>query len=324
MQKVRNMTIFRYTIAVILSCAFSSTAFSAECRVNGTVTEVAPYTYDIRTTIRATNDGKKIILDGYNLECRFYGSGSTPVSHVDYWETLSPGINFNPKLSSYGGGLNINGGEYTAPVANGIRIADMPWAGGGPWVPLSIYPYVSLGNNPVNPINIMAGEQVAEIRLTQFNNYSGVRVTFYYRLLSSNNFSVQPSTCSVNNDQPIEIDFGSINSQSIGESVSTTSQRVNTYISIQCPNPGITRPVTVTLTGGAASFDSSVLRMSNNDLGVALIKSGTTIPLNTPYQTTITNSIGGDDVTFALIKKTGTKPAPGLSTGSGVLILGVP
>lgn len=310
--------------ALFLMCIYNMQAIGAECRVNGSVTEVSPYVYEIKTTIQGSVSAGQITLDGYNLQCRFFGDHATPINHTDYWDSLSPGLTLGSKLAALGGGLKINGTAYALPVPNGIRIATMPWAGGGPWVNINVFSYVNLIRTPTNPINIYVGEQVAEFKLDQTNNYNGQHNTFYYRLIAANNFSIQPSACTVNNNNPIEVDFGTVSAGDIGESATSTAQRVNARITYQCPDPGITQPITVTLNGTGASFNSQALQMSNNDLGVSLIRAGAVVPLNTAFRSTISNSVGGDDVTFALIKRAGTSPAAGPSSGSGVLILGVP
>lgn len=315
------MKLYIRNIALFCLSTISSIAFGAECRVNGTVVEVAPYTYDVRTTIRSSPDKTKILLDGYSLQCRWFGSGSP--SMVDYWDTTSSSLILGAGLAGEQGGLNINGVDYNMPIPAGIRIATIPFSG-TPWVNINAFPYVLLRRAPVNPIYIYAGDRVAELRIEQSNNYAGDRNVFYYRLIAQNNFSVQPSACSINDDQPLDVDFGTINASDIGESVTTTAQKVIKTITYRCPDPGISVPITVTFSGTGSSFNPRLIRMSNSNLAVGLLKDGKVVNANSAYSSNIINSSGRDDVTFALVKATGSNPVAGNSSGSAVLILGVP
>ena len=59
-------------------------------------------------------------------------------------------------------------------------------------------------------------------------------------------------------------------------------------------------------------------------MGTALLRGGAAVSVNGSFLTRITNSVGGDDVTFSLVRRNGSLPTPGAISGSGVLVMGVP
>jgi minor fimbrial subunit len=64
--------------------------------------------------------------------------------------------------------------------------------------------------------------------------------------------------------------------------------------------------------------------MTNPDVGTALVRGGAAVQVGGSFRTNINNSTGGDDVTFALVRRAGSLPTTGAVTGSGVLVMGVP
>ena len=141
---------------------------------------------------------------------------------------------------------------------------------------------------------------------------------------AANNFSISPSTCTINNNNPIEVNFGNVHQREIGTDPLTTPIRSNRRLSYSCPNGGITTPITITYKGTPSSFDTRLLVMTNPDVGTALVRAGSAVQVNGSFLTQITNSVGGDDVTFSLVRRANALPAAGPITGSGVLVMGVP
>lgn len=90
------------------------------------------------------------------------------------------------------------------------------------------------------------------------------------------------------------------------------------------PGWGINTPITITYKGNSSAFDSRLLMMTNPDVGTALVRAGSAVQVNGSFLTRITNSVGGDDVTFSLVRRAGSLPTPGAISGSGVLVMGVP
>ena len=205
-------------------------------------------------------------MEGARLECRFT-AGAGPVWGADYWETgnasgtpWTPG----PRFAGEQSGLRINGAFLNTPVPAGIRVATMPNNGVG--YPINITPYIQVRHSPSNPINIRAGDTLGLLRLTSSNNYDATRPQLTVTYTAANNFTISPSTCTINNNNPIEINFGNVHQRAIGTDPLTTSVRSNRRLTYSCPDGGITTPITITYKGSPSSFDTRLLLMTNPDV----------------------------------------------------------
>jgi type 1 fimbria pilin len=244
---------------------------------------------------------------------------------VDYWTTGSgattpwiPG----PKFSGERTGLRINGAFYNTPVQPGISVAALP--NNGATYPINVAPYILVRNSPSNPISIRVGDNLGRLHLTATNNYNAEQAEVIVTYSAANNFDISPSTCTINNNNPIEINFGNVHQRAIGTDPLTTSVRSNRRLTYSCPDGGISTPITISYKGTASSFDTRLLRMTNPEVGTALVRAGTAVQVGGSFLTSINNSVGGDDVTFSLVRRAGSLPAAGAISGSGVLVMGVP
>lgn len=320
-----------YGIIVLLGLiSVTTTVKAAQCRINGgawlEVNTGDGVDFQVPVTVRADTDTTRILLEGARLECRFTPEGSTPNPAQDYWATgttFGPAWTAGAKFSHLGSGLRINGTFYNAPVPGGIRIATMP--NNAAAVPVNVTPYILLRNNPVTPIDIRTGDILGTLRLDQTNNYDPTWRTLRLVYTAANNFTISPSTCTINNNNLIVIDFNEVHQRAIGTDPLTSTVRMNQRLNYSCPGPGsVTSPITITYQGTPSSFSTNLLTMSNPDVGTALVRGGSAVRVNGSFLSQITNNSGGDDVTFALVKRAGSLPAAGPINGSGVLVMGVP
>ncbi|RMP59029.1 hypothetical protein ALQ18_00112 [Pseudomonas marginalis pv. marginalis] len=264
-------------------------------------------------------------MEGARLECRFSPGSQTPSWWTDYWATgnaagtpWTPG----PKFSSEGTGLRINGAYQNTPVQSGIRVATMP--GNQTAYPIDVIPYILMRNYPSNPFDVRIGDNLGLLRMTSSNNFDGSRPQLTVTYTAANNFTVSPSTCTINNNNPIEINFGTVHQRGIGTDPLTTTIRSDRRLNYACPDGGINTPITITYKGSPSSFDSRLLVMTNPDVGTAMVRGGVAVQVGSSFLTRITNSAGGDDVTFSLVRRAGSLPTTGAISGSGVLVMGVP
>ena len=302
----------------------ATTAQAVDCRVNGGPWQNGNPNLQVPVTVTLTADRTRIMLEGARLECRFT-SGVGPAWGEDYWATGSnAGVPWTPgpKFSGEGTGLRINGAFQNTPVPVGIRVVTIPNNGAG--YSVGVTPYILMRNSPSNPINVRIGDLLGLLRLTATNNYNGDRASLTVTYTANNNFTVEPSTCTINNNNPIEINFGTVNQRAIGTDPLTTSIVSNRRLTYSCPDGGITTPITITYKGTRSAFDARLLMMSNPDVGTAMVRAGTAVPVNGSFDTRITNSVGADDVTFSLVRRNGSLPTAGAISGSGVLVMGVP
>ncbi len=218
--------------------------------------------------------------------------------------------------------MRINGAFYNTPVPNDVRAATMPDDLRG--YPIDITPFILMRNDPSNPISVRIGDNLGLLRLTSTNNHDSSRPQLSVLYSAANNFDVSPSTCTINNNNPIEINFGTVHQRAIGTDPLTSTIVSNRRLTYSCPDGGINTPITITYKGTRSSFDSRLLIMNNPDVGTAMVRGGVAVPVNGSFLTRITNSVGGDDVTFSLVRRNGSLPTPGSISGSGVLVMGVP
>ncbi|MCS4246107.1 fimbrial protein [Pseudomonas sp. BIGb0164] len=300
------------------------TAQAVDCRVNGGAWQTGNPNLQVPVTVTLTPDKTRIMLEGARLECR-YSPGQGPAWGQDYWATgNSSGTPWTPgpKFSFERTGLRINGTFYNTPVLSGILVATMPNNGGV--YPINITPYILMRNSPSNPINVRVGDNLGLLRLTSSNNWDASRPQLTVTYTSANNFTVSPSTCTINNNNPITVDFGTVQQRQIGTDPLTSPIRSNRRLTYSYPDGGITTPITITYKGTPSSFDTRLLSMTNPNVGTAMVRSGAAVQVNGSFRTQITNSVGGDDVMFTLVRRNGSLPAAGAVSGSGVLVMGVP
>ncbi|MDQ0741401.1 fimbrial protein [Pseudomonas sp. W4I3] len=313
---------------LLVSTGVSTAVSAADCRVNGGgwvhVGAGGTLNLQVPVMVQTGSDSSRIYLEGARLECRFTPGQVFPTYRDIWWTAIQAGPPWTPgpKFTDQGTGLRINGAYLNTPVPYGIQLAVMPNNGVG--VPIDVTPYILIRNNPTNPIDVRIGDNLGVLRLRQTNNYDATSTVLALTYLAANNFSVSPSTCTINNNNPIEIDFGTVNQRAIGTDPLTSSIVINRRLIYSCPDGGITTPITITYKGSPSSFDARLLLMTNPDVGTALIRAGSAVPVNGLFQTHITNSVGGDDVTFSLVRRTGSLPSAGALSGSGVLVMGVP
>ncbi|WP_371923431.1 fimbrial protein [Pseudomonas gelidaquae] len=205
--------------------------------------------------------------------------------------------------------MRINGAFLNTPVQTGIRVVTIP--NNGAAYPINITPYILMRNNPSTPIDVRIGDTLGLLRLTATNNYNGASADLTVTYTAANNFTVSPSTCTINNNNPIEINFGDVHQRAIGSDPLTTSIRSDRRLTYACPDGGITTPITITYKGTPSSFDNRLLRMTNADVGTAMVRGGSAVQVGGSFLTRITNSVGGDDVTFSLVRRAGSLPTPG-------------
>lgn len=320
-----------YGAIVLLSLVgVTTTVKAADCRVNGgpwqRVDAGGTLPLQVPVNVRQEVNAPRILLEGVRLECRFEPNLQTPNWQQDFWATgtrIGPAWTPGPKFTNQGTGLRINGTYRDVPIPVGIRIATM--ANTNTAIPVDVTPYILLRNNPVTPIDIRVGDTLGTLRLDQTNNYDPSMTSLMVVYIANNSFIVSPSTCTINNNNPIVIDFNDVHQRAIGTDPLTSTVRTNRRLNYSCPGPGsVTSPITITYQGTPSSFNANLLTMSNPDVGTALVRGGAAVRVNGSFLSQITNNSGGDDVTFALVKRAGTLPAAGPINGSGVLVMGVP
>lgn len=327
--KENNMKRLFGAVVLLALAGITTTVKAADCRVNGgnwqRVSIGGTLNLQVPVNVRLEVNEPRILLSGVRIECRFEPDSYTPDGRQDYWATgtrIGPAWSPGPKFVNQTTGLRINGSYWNTPIQAGIRIATMP--NNTSPIPVDVIPYILIRNNPTNPIDIRIGDNLGVLRLDQTNNYDSSATSLQLTYIANNDFTISPSSCTINNNQPIEINFGNVHQRAIGTDPVSTTVRTDRTLTYRCPDPGITTPITITYKGTPSSFNANALVMSNPNVGTALVRQGTAVRVNGSFLTRITNSSGSDVVTFALVKQAGSLPVEGPLNGSGVLVMGVP
>jgi len=323
---LKNENHMKYLIAMLFMLCGAQVSMAGQCRVNsGPLVDVYDNSVHIYANVQAIPGSGKIVLGGYQLECRYTPHGPAGESATDYWRTnlypLVPG----PKFSGYRMGLSIRNVDYL-PAVSGIHVATMKNTGSGNrgWVDLNTYMFLRTVGVPVHLINIRAGDLIGTMYFRQTNNTSNPPADVKVYILANNDFYFHISTCTINGDMPIVVDFDEVDPVTIGESPVGSPVQKTINLMYSCPDPGITSAITITLKGSPASFSSNLLRTSNPDIGVGLLRAGVGVAPEASFRSAIYNSVGSDNVMFSLVRKPGSFPAAGFFAASATLIMGLP
>lgn len=318
----------KYLVGLYLVLFFQA-ALATECRLDG-----AGEWVDVRTRnifVDATlqvQPGGRVIAAGYNLECRHRFEWGLPGNAEDYVETQTGAFSPLPIIIEYTNGLVIHGNEYVSPVTPWVRIANLRAAPNSNIQNLNTYVFFKTTPAPSGGyLHIRPSAFLGTIKLWVINNAGlSSRPAFYFNVyvFAKNEFNLSPLTCTINNNQPMTIDFGPVAPLAIGQSPVGSSIEKFQTLYYSCPNAGINSLITISLRGPAAVFNSNLLGTNNPKLGVGLFRGTTLVAPNGVFTTSISNSIGSDSVMFKLVREPGSFPAAGDFSGNATLVLGVP
>ena len=310
---------------MLLMLVHAANARDPECRVNGgNWVDASIHGFNVYVDVSANMGTGKILLDGYTMDCRHGMSIFPPLTPIQYTRTALNAVRLEPRYSSYGGGLNVEGVNYPIPIRLGILLAVQRLES---YVSVSGRPYLNIPSAPGQYVNIRSGDKIAMVELDMAMYLSSTFVRGYntfVNVFARNSLNLSPSTCTINNNNPIDVDFGSVDPVAVGETPLGSPNTRAVTLNYTCPDPGIYSPINVTFRGTASSFNSSALATSNANLATAWLRSNVVVPTGGSFRGTISNSSGRDTVVFSLIRKPGSFPAAGPFTGSATLVMSVP
>lgn len=259
------------------------------------------------------------IVPSLGIACQQLGGDK-----VEIWTAYDPVV-LAPRFAHFKTGLKLNGSYYSSPVYS-MLIGDQPLA--NTLVVSRGSPYIVVDSPPNGYIEIPAGAKVFTFGMwiKVFRGSVKIKEVFarvhVYSIFAIN---LNPSTCTINNNNPINVDFGSVDPVAIGGDIPAgTPYRRSVALNYSCPDLGINSPIDIKLVGTASSFNSSALATTNPDLAVGMHRLSALVPPGGSFRTRITNSSGSDTVLFTLFRKPGSFPAAGPFTGSATLVMSVP
>lgn len=302
-------------------------ASATECRVNGG-TWVDPETkgFNVYVNVKASVSLGKIVLDGYSMDCRHGMPTYFPWYSSQTIVTYPNAVRLLPEYSHLGGGLSTGEGVYhPIPVRAGFVLSVQR---AEPQVSVVGRPYINIPTTPGKYIDIKAGTQIASLHLSVRSFSAGALVkefTAFVNVFARHSFNMSPSTCTMNNNRPVDVDFGSVDPLAVGGDIPAgTPYRRSVVLNYSCPDLGINSPLDIKLVGAASSFNSSALATTNPNLAAGMHRLSALVAPGGSFRTSISNSSGSDTVLFTLFRKPGSLPAAGPFTGSATLVMSVP
>lgn len=302
--------------------------FAAHCRVDGGPwVDMKTSPLDVQVDLRLDKDAGKVTMSGYSVRCMHGFPGWYPDSLKHYFSTTSGGLILGPAVMDYGAGMDILGSYYPWPVSAGRYLALHDRL--TPIVDLPVKVYYVIPSAPDKYIKIKPGTFLAVVLLDVTYNFNSPDYPAYrmrINLIARNGVDSSPSTCVINNNLPINIDFGSVNPAAMGTSIFDTPFKKNFRLRYDCVGPSVNSLIAVKWQAIPSAFHPYAITTSKQNVGVQLFRtdSSALVGPGGEIRDTITNSTGSTDIAFALVKKTGTFPDAGPFTASGTLTLMLP
>lgn len=314
----------KYLIGVIF-LMLANVASALDCKYDGSTwrdVEVAN-NLDVNVSLyRSGLSGEegKIVMAGILFVCRLVSPGD----HIEIWSRYD-GVQLEPRFSHFKSGLRVSNQNYTSPVPRVLlgkqTLTNTQVLNGG-------NPYITIDSPPNGYVEIPRGAKVLRytfnirvLRGTMTIKSFDVTMNVY----AGNSLNLNPSTCAINNNNPINVDFGSVDPIAVGGDVpATTPYTQSVVLNYSCPDRGIYSPIDIKLVGVASAFNASALATTNPNLAAGMQRLSALVAPGGSFRTAITNSSGSDTVLFTLFRKTGSVPAAGSFTASATLVMSVP
>lgn len=318
----------QYLIGLLLLLLLQ-TSIAAECRVDG-----GPWT-NMRTSplyayvdLQLDPAARRVTMSGYSIECRHNFPGFFPEHLAQKFSTLANGYIRGPSVQQYVSGMELFGQYLDWPVSAGRILAVQDGREPVSQVPLKVYFNYPFEANQY--IRINAGTLLAAFQLLVSYNFDSPSYPAYstnsIHLIARNGVDASPSTCAINNNAPMTVDFGPVDPAAIGGNIFNTPFRQAKTLTFSCEGPGVNSPVFVRWEAIPSDFERYGIATNNADLSVILFRteSSGVVGAGREFRTTITNSTGTTGITFALVRRPGSYPAEGPFTASGTLVLSMP
>ena len=310
---------------MLLMLVHVASAAPVECQLNGSSWfDVQTHGFNAYVDVAASTSLQKVLLNYYVMNCRqTLPAAFGPSLQVT---TQADAVRFHPQYSHLQGGLVMGTNSYyPTPVRAGLLLGTHTT---GPYTSVVGGPYLNITTTPGKYIEIKSGSLIATINLAMrlSNPVTGTQnFTTFVNVYAKNSLNLSPSTCTINNNNPINIDFGSIDPLAIsGDIPEGTPYRRTVVLDYSCPDAGINSPIDIKFLGSPSTFNPRALATSNPDLATAMIHFSSLVPPGGSFSTNITNSSGRNTMLFTLFRRTGSLPKAGPFDASATLVLSPP
>lgn len=128
------------------------------------------------------------------------------------------------------------------------------------------------------------------------------------------NVTIQAATCKINNNQNIDVDFGS---EVAVTDVAAGLVEQKIIYDLDCSSVDTDKSLKMVISGMGADFDGNVLKTSMTDLGVKIKADGTDYPLNTDLG--LASKDTKPALTALLVQKAGARLQTGAFTAGATM-----
>lgn len=138
------------------------------------------------------------------------------------------------------------------------------------------------------------------------DRHDGVQITV--------NVTITAPTCSVNNNEMIDIDFGS--DIAVPDVAAGTVEKPIVYV-LDCSKADAEKSLKMTIGGAVPEFNGELLKTSMDDLGVQIKANGEAYPINTDFNFATDNE--KPVLTALLVQKPGSQLEAGAFTAGATM-----
>ncbi|HCR1107297.1 TPA: fimbrial protein [Klebsiella aerogenes] len=286
----------------------------AECTFNNEYFPSLPQPIDVASLFKSGGD---VILKG-TLQCQVdddYSEG----------QVLTSSIHIGPSLQAANAGVvaTLNGqspesdGSFNVIVSLGKKY--------------DVEVKIHFSNDAGHAFIIHKGDEIFTFTV----NYSesgadgSYQIRNEYKAVSADDGNINTGICHINNDNPLNVDFGNIGISKLGENISDENNSNSKLVTLlyNCDRSDVTQKIILHLVAVRANYslpEGGLIGTSLNDVGVALLHNGKNIQPGDHFESQINNGQGSDSIKILLIKNPNVN-ANSISTGafsaSAVLIM---
>lgn len=250
-----------------------------------------------------------------------------PSVYTDYMDLIQvvPGAMF----SGFDTGVYVNGARYLSNQVSRVNVLSLK---DDQRYPIDIDMFLFIPEKLEEGLIINAGQTLMTVTLVKWStwgNNTGNEEEFTWTFIADNQVALTTGTCTVNNNEPININFGLVPKSRIkntGQGLDSVIQTAN--LNIDCEDSRLNQDVRITLSANSASGNmQNTIATTIENLGVEMYYNNKLISPMNSFLTPLTAGRSDAEVTFGLVKNA-TIESDALPDGrfeaSGSLVISLP
>lgn len=310
----------------LIALSFSAGSFAYTCTSVGGVIGPGGSQTPVDVNVRIgpiLTSGKNEIINVDQVTCR-----SDVFSITDYLFLQQNGVTLNQTIfRNVQAGVSIDNQDYALPGVPRVAVQTLTHLQSG-LIPIRLY--INVVPYPTPDITIKRGDVIGQINFDQRNDRPDCDIKcgpYKWRLIAANDAYFVTTSCTINNGQQINVDFGQIRQDLLSDSPTSTAFKQDKSLTYNCDDTTKSMDMAVRLVSDASAFSTDLIKTTNNDVGVAMIYKGNVVKPNHTFSSKIINGVGNDNLSFVPVKNGTVKYqniATGDLTGSATLIFSAP